>query len=204
MFYILRRTFTTPSQTARKRLYFTLVRSHLVYCSPLWRPHLIKDIENFERVQRRATKFILNNYHLDYKSRLLQCQILPLMYFLELNDILFLVKSLKSPTSAFNIHKYVIFNTSTTRSGTSNKLIHNFTPTMQAHHFYFNRIVRLWNSLPCIDLSLTINTIKSNLYSFFWKHFVTHFNSDNVHTLHYLCPCNQCSHLPHNTSFHVN
>ena len=32
MFYILRRTFTTPSQLARKLLYLTLFRSHLVYC----------------------------------------------------------------------------------------------------------------------------------------------------------------------------
>ena len=71
MFYVLRHTFTTPSHVARKRLYINLVRSHLVYCSPLWRPHLIKDIEIFERVQRRATKFILNNYHLDYISQLL-------------------------------------------------------------------------------------------------------------------------------------
>ena len=103
MFYVLRHT--CPSLVARKRLYFTLVRSHLTYCSPLWRPHLIKDIQlNFEKVQRRVTKFILNDYHLDYKSRLLRCKILPLMYFFELNDISFLVKSLKYPTPAFNIY----------------------------------------------------------------------------------------------------
>jgi len=147
IFYILRHTFTCPSLVARKRLCFTLVRSNLVYCSPLWRPHLIKDIENFERVQRHVTKFILNNYHLDYRSRLLQCEILLLMYFFELNDILFLIKSLKSPTPAFNIYNYVTFNTSTTRSGTYNKLIHNFTSTSHAHHFYFSRITRLWNIL---------------------------------------------------------
>ena len=146
----MRHTFTTSSRVARKRLYITLVRSHLVYCSPLWRPHLIKDIEIFERVQRQATKFILNDYHLDYRSRLLQYRILPLMYFLELNDILFLVKSLKSTTPAFNIYNYVTFNTSTTRSRSFNKLIHDFTPTSHAHHFYFNRIVRLWNSLPTL------------------------------------------------------
>ena len=29
------------------------------------------------------------------------------MYFLELNDILCLVKSLESPTPAFNVHEYV-------------------------------------------------------------------------------------------------
>ena len=104
-------------------------------------------------------------------QRLMECRILPLMYFLELNDILFLVKSLMSPTPAFNILNYVTFNTSTTRSGTFNKLIHNFTSTSHAHHFYFNRIVRLWNSLPYIDLSLSIDTIKSNLHNFFLETF---------------------------------
>ena len=155
---------------------------------------LNKGHRNFERVQWRATKFILNNYHLDYKSRL------PLMYFLELNDILFLVKSLNSPNPAFNIHNYVTFNTSVTQSGTFNKLIHNFTSTSYAHNF-FNRIVRLWNSLPYIDLSLSVSTIKSTLQNFLWNHFVAHYDSDNVHTFHYLCPCNSCSHLPHCTSF---
>ena len=122
------------------------------------------------------------------------------VYFLELNDILFLVKSLKSPTPAFNIYNYVTFNTSTTRSRIFNKLIHNFTPTSHAHHFYFNRIVRLWNSLPYIDLSLTINTVKSNLHDFFWNNFVAHFDSDNTHTFHYQCPCYHCSRFPHNAS----
>ena len=119
--------------------------------------YLIKDIENFNRLQQCVTKFILNNYHLDYESRLSQCCILPLMYFFELNVILFLhlVKSLKSPSPAFNIYNYVTFNTSTTRSEISNKLIYNFTPTSQSRHFFFNRIVRLWNFLPAIDINLT-------------------------------------------------
>ena len=193
MFHLLRRTSNCPSVPARKHLYLALVRSYLVYCSPLWRPYLIKDIENFERFQRRVTKFILNNYHLDYKSRLSQCHVLPLMYFFELNDILFLVKSLKSPTPAFNIYDYVTFNTSATRSGTFNKLIHKYAHTNQARHFFFNRIVRLWNSLPTINLNLTTNTIKSILYNHFWldfwSHFHQHFNSNNVHTFYYLCPC---------------
>ena len=75
MFYFLRHTFTYPSVTDRRCLYHTLVRSQLVYCSPLWRPYLIKDIGDFERIQRRVTKFILNDYNLDYKFRLIQCNI---------------------------------------------------------------------------------------------------------------------------------
>ena len=51
---LLRRTFTGNSTQAKKLLYISLVRSQLLYCSQLWRPHLIKDIQMLERVQRRA------------------------------------------------------------------------------------------------------------------------------------------------------
>ena len=60
--YLLRCTFSLPSATARKHLYLMLVGSQLTYCSPLWRPYLIKHIIQLERIQRRATKFILNDY----------------------------------------------------------------------------------------------------------------------------------------------
>ena len=50
---------------AKKTLYFSL---KLTYCSHVWNPYLVKDITNLENLQRRVTKFILNNY---YKQRLL-------------------------------------------------------------------------------------------------------------------------------------
>ena len=65
-------------------------------CSVLWKSHLIKHIQLIKRIQRRATKYVLNDYVGDYKSRLIKLQILPLMYILDLNDIIFFVRSLKS------------------------------------------------------------------------------------------------------------
>ena len=56
---------------AKKTLYLLLVRSQLTYGSQIWRPHLIKDFMLLERIQRRATKYILNDYQSDYKHRLL-------------------------------------------------------------------------------------------------------------------------------------
>ena len=58
---LLRRTFSVSSTAAKKQLYISLVRSQLLYCSKLWRPQLLKDVFTLERVQRRATKYILNN-----------------------------------------------------------------------------------------------------------------------------------------------
>ena len=40
----------------------SLVRSQVLYCSPVWRPHLIKDIKKLEQLQRWATKYILSDY----------------------------------------------------------------------------------------------------------------------------------------------
>ena len=41
-------------------LNISTVRSKPLYCSPVWHPYLLKDIECPELVQRRATKFICN------------------------------------------------------------------------------------------------------------------------------------------------
>ena len=77
------------------KLYLTLVHSQFMYCTPIWRPYLQKDIQNIERIQRRATKFILNDYDSNYKTQLLTLKLLPLMYLFEIQDIIFTVKSLK-------------------------------------------------------------------------------------------------------------
>jgi len=50
------------------KLYISLVRSQLLYCTQIWRPHLMKDIVNLERIQRRATKHILNDYSSPYHT----------------------------------------------------------------------------------------------------------------------------------------
>ncbi len=47
----------------KKSLYLSLVRSQLTYCSQLLFPSKIQDIILLERVQRRAAKYILNNYN---------------------------------------------------------------------------------------------------------------------------------------------
>ena len=80
MLGLLRRAFETHSTIVKKKLYLSLVRSQLTYCSQIWRPFLHKDILFIEKIQRRATKYILNDYNSSYKMRLIQLKLLPLMY----------------------------------------------------------------------------------------------------------------------------
>ena len=57
-----------------------------MFCSTLWKPYLLKDIRQLEQLQRCATKYILNDYTSNYKSRLLELKIFPLMYVLDICD----------------------------------------------------------------------------------------------------------------------
>ena len=189
---VLRRTFHSTPISAKKKLYLSLVRSRLIYGSQIWHPYLLKDISALERVQRRATKYITGDFTSDYKSRLITLNILPLMYFLELSDIMFFVNSVKYPSSNFNILDFVSFSSAPTRSSTFNKLCHTKSSTNMSSNFYFNRLPRLWNSLPPIDLTLSSSTIKSKITKFFWYHFNEHFRSDNPCTFHFFCPCAKC------------
>ena len=190
---LFRRTFSAQCpHSVRRLLYVMMVRSRFSYCSPIWRPHLIKDIRSLERVQRRATKYILQDYSSDYKTRLIQLDLLPLMYFLELNDLFFFLKTLKERSTSFDILDHVSFCEGKTRSSTFYKLKHTYTPNNSSRFFYFNRIPVLYNSLPPLDLSLSLSTLKSHIKSYFYEHFLNNFDPSNPCTFHVCCPCAKC------------
>jgi len=201
---LLRRTFSRSINVATKRtLYIALVRSQLLYCCPLWHPHLIKDIYTLERIQRRATKYILNDYDSDYKTRLIKLNLLPLMYIYDLCDILFFIKSFQNPSQHFDIRLYTKFCHHSTRSSSSNKLEHVFTSTNHQRNFYFYRLPRTFNNLPVINLTLPFNAIKSQITNYLWQHFTHNFDPDNQHSFHFLCPCSVCSKNPKTTNFNT-
>ena len=159
---LLRHNFSKHlSFHAKKLLHISLVHSQLTYCSPVWRPYLLKDISQLKKVQRHATKFILSDYSSDYRTRLISLNLLLLMMFLQLSDILLFVKS---QFSHFNVKDYVTFCLGNTRSSTFSKLKHTISSSNTVGHFYFNRLPRLWNSLPPIDLKLSLQISSKNVF----------------------------------------
>ena len=57
-----------------------MVRPHLEYANSVWCPYKKGDIEDIEKVQKRATKLVISLKHLPYVDRLQQLKLPTLKY----------------------------------------------------------------------------------------------------------------------------
>ena len=153
---------------------------------------MIRNTLTLEKVQRQAIKFILNDYESNYITRLLKLDLLPLMYILDFYVIVFFIKAFQQPSSHFNITHYITFSHANTKSSTTNKLHHVHTHNNCFCNFYSNRLPRIWNSLPPIDLTKSLSSIKTTIYNYLWNHFKQNFLSTNPCTFHFCCRCTNC------------
>jgi hypothetical protein len=96
MLGFLRRAATEMKDVKiRRTLYLSIVRSTLGYATQVWSPQSIDLITRTERIQRRATKFILKLPYVcgeTYKDRLISLDLLPITYWHEYLDIMFSLK----------------------------------------------------------------------------------------------------------------
>ena len=70
MAYLIRRTFDYLNADISVPLYKALVRSHLDFANSVWAPNKIEHIEEIEKVQKRATKWLPGMFQLNYGERL--------------------------------------------------------------------------------------------------------------------------------------
>ena len=80
-----------PDANVRRTLYLSIVKSQLSYATVVWSPHHIYLKLKIERVQRRATRWILKErlHESSYKERLIKLNMLPLCYDREIKDLIF-------------------------------------------------------------------------------------------------------------------
>lgn len=118
------------------------------------------------------------------------------VYFYDYLDILLLIHLSNSlmAVSNFNICNYITFFLPLPTPAITHKFLFNIVSLIEpARHFYFNRIAKLWNALPPIDLfQLSLPNLRHmQLKTFLWSHCLDHFDSPIVCSYHLLCPCSK-------------
>ena len=162
---MLRCTFTYYDTGLAKQLYTTFIRPHLEFAVAAWNPYQKGDIDRLEKVQRRATRLIPAIRELPYEARLKIMGLSPLVLR---RDLIQTYKILHGhgQVNWFSTTSFPL-STILTRDHSlkiQEREIDNNCD--QRHHFFTNRIVAKWNSLPENAVSaMSVNSFKAQFDS---------------------------------------
>ncbi|XP_069122448.1 uncharacterized protein [Argopecten irradians] len=170
MIRLVFRTFSYMSPEMFLTLYKTLIRPHLEYATPVTSPILQKDKITIENVQRRATKRIPALKDLTYEERLKRLGLPTLEYRRMRADIIQTFKILKG-IDILDVDKLFQETGQRITRGHSRKLFKKQRRLQRTGHFFSNRIVNTWNSLPEKTVTSTsVNSFKTNLNKAWHQH----------------------------------
>ena len=148
------------------RVYKTLIRPHLEYCTQAWAPVARHGnwslILKLESVQRRVTRLTFDLKDLSYKERLESLGLTTLLERRMRGDLIETFKIMSG------ISKYgkEFFNISQRTGNLVSRQISKTKSTRQLD-FFSNRVINYWNKLPTdVKNSTSVNNFKNNLDKF--------------------------------------
>ena len=152
MIGLLKRNFKNVSMSSFVMLYKSMVRSHLDYCNSVWAPYRKGDMEDLEKVQKRATRLILGLRNTPYEERLKICNLPTLKYRRLRGDMIELYKIITGKYDKVSAPQFTIRAVGEgygmcTR-GNDLRIITTRTKYDLRKYNFTNRVVNVWNSLP--------------------------------------------------------
>jgi len=163
--YLIFKSFQSRNTELLVRAFKTYVRPLLEVNSQVWSPHLLKDIRRLEAVQRRFTKKLSGLQAFPYTERLKLLGLERLEVRRIRADLLFVYKLLFGFT-ALRAEDYFNLSVCTATRGHPYKLFLTRCFTDVRKYFFCNRVVKIWNELPCDTDFTCINSFKRRLTSF--------------------------------------
>ena len=164
---LIYRNFKYMSTNTFITLYKTLVRSHLEYANCIWSPLRLMDVEKLEKVQMRATKMVKHLKKYSYKDRLRFLNLPTLKYRRLRGDIIQVFNILSGVHDSNSVIKFNMSNISNTRGNKFKMQLTHIHYNLRKH-FFSNRIIDVWNSLPNDIVSADSTNIFKNRLDKFW------------------------------------
>ena len=141
------RAFKSRNKDFMARFFNTYVRSHLENSTTVWNPHLLKDINLLESVQRKFTKRIPGLRNVPYEDRLSELD-LPTLELRRLhNDMSMCYKIIRGFTDVHTDDFFAFHNDERIRKNHNQTLVLT-KARLDCRKFSFaGRVVHPWNSL---------------------------------------------------------
>ena len=147
---LILRSFQSKRDQSLIKAFNTYVRPLLEYCSSVWSPLFKKDIIKIESVQRRFTKRLPGYKHLTYPQRLRKLNMESLEVRRIRNDLLLAYKIVFGILNTDLNHYFKIKEATYNLKGHKYKLQLPMCKNSRSSHFYFYRVISVWNNLPAL------------------------------------------------------
>ena len=141
-----RSSFATNDKEFLVFLFRTYIIPKIEYASNVWSPYYKKDINTLENVQRKFTKFLPGMFRKSYLQRMAELGLITLEERRIYLDSILMYKIVHGLVE-IDFGKYFSINTVGTRGHPYKLNVLGSRINCHKYHF-FNRIVRIWNSLP--------------------------------------------------------
>jgi hypothetical protein len=167
---IIKRTFSNMNKQIFLPIYKSLVRPILEYCSSIWFPIHKNEINEIEKIQKRATKLVYEIKNKSYSERLKYLQLDTLHFRRLRNDIIQTFRIIKGIDKVSISDFFTLNNHSITR-GHSLKISKPRASTSTRLNSFSNRVVNTWNNLKEETIQCqTLNSFKTALHKEWSNH----------------------------------
>lgn len=165
--FLYNKVFHNKSAHFVNKMYKTYVRPILDFNAPIWSPHLKKDINTIEQIQRRVSKVPLNLKSKSYLQRLKSLNLTTLESRRKRGDLIYSYIILNDKIS-IDLKYMFILNNSTRTRGHSKKLFKERTKKDIRKYFFSNRVFCHWNSLTDVMINApSTNSFKARIDDLF-------------------------------------
>ena len=162
--YLIFKSFTTRNINVLDFAYKTYILPIVDYCSNVWCPSKLGDIDRLEKIQRYFTKRLQGLWNIPYCNKLQIC-CLPSLEQRRLYSDLVLCFKIVHKLIALDFDNFFVLDPNTRTRGHNFKLLMPRWNTQHRHNFFSVRIVPVWNSLSFeLVNSQSVNSFKTGLF----------------------------------------
>ena len=164
---MIRRNLGFSSEDIKKNAYQALVRPSLEYAHTVWDPYQANHINQVERIQRKAVRFIKGNYDREASVTAMRCELqLPTLQERRCVARLAMFRKVVTGTTAVRLPDYIEQPTRELRHHHHQTYINPQTQINSYQYSFFPRTIRCWNLLPC---TITVAPSQDAFQSHLWK-----------------------------------
>ena len=163
---LLRRILSGCTPEVKQTAYLTLVRPKLEYASSVWNPHTQCNIDKIEMVQRRAARFVYNDYsRFSHVSSMIKALGWHSLEHRRLTNQVFMFYKIYKGLVGISFPPEVCCSTRASRLSNCAPFCQLTTLNDTYKYSFYPRTIRTWNSLPMFLIPDSLSEFKAVISS---------------------------------------